>query len=165
MEEIQRPVLADLHRYQPSIRFSDIDAMGIVNNAVFLTYFEESRVHFFSRLIEAKWDWNSAGVVVARHEISYRNPIRYLANVEIFTWAARLGGKSLDMAYEVWVRTRAVVVALCWPQKRARRWWPTTTSQASRAPSPRNGFAPWRRSAWADRCSRMTAADLRFCTS
>lgn len=103
MDDIQRPELADLHRYRPAIRFSDIDAMGIVNNAVFLTYFEESRVHFFSHLIQAKWDWNSAGVVVARHEISYRNPIRYLAEVEIFTWAARLGGKSLDMAYEVWV--------------------------------------------------------------
>ena len=103
MDDIQRPELADLHWYRPAIRFSDIDAMGIVNNAVFLTYFEESRVHFFSHLIQAKWDWNSAGVVVARHEISYRNPIRYLAEVEIFTWAARLGGKSLDMAYEVWV--------------------------------------------------------------
>ena len=103
MDDIQRPELADLHRYRPAIRFSDIDAMGIVNNAVFLTYFEESRVHFFSHLIQAKWDWNSAGVVVARHEISYRNPIRYLGEVEIFTWATRLGGKSLDMAYEVWV--------------------------------------------------------------
>lgn len=107
MKGTNTPVLAELHRYQPAIRFSDIDAMGIVNNAVFLTYFEESRVHFFSHLIQAKWDWNSAGVVVARHEISYRNPIRYLADVEIFTWAARLGGKSLDMAYEVWVHDRA----------------------------------------------------------
>jgi len=100
------PALLELHRYCPEIRFSDIDAMGIVNNATFFTYFEESRVHFFSLLIGSQWDWNTAGVVVARHEISYRSPIRYLDEVEIFTWAQRLGGKSLDMAYEVWVSPR-----------------------------------------------------------
>ncbi len=103
MTQHPSPELESLHRYRPALRFSDIDAMGIVNNAVFFTYFEESRVHFFSELIRNQWDWNSAGVVVARHEISYRHPIKYHSQVEIFTWADRLGGKSLDMAYEVWI--------------------------------------------------------------
>lgn len=103
MSEAKTPALSALHISRPKIRFSDIDAMGIVNNAMFLTYFEESRVHFFSELIGTQWDWHSAGVVVARHEISYRRPILYKSEVEIITWADRLGGKSLDMAYEVWI--------------------------------------------------------------
>ncbi len=33
-----------------SVRFSDIDAMGHVNNAVFFTYFEEGRKEFLYSL-------------------------------------------------------------------------------------------------------------------
>ena len=36
---------------QIQIRFADIDAMGHVNNAVYLSYFEFTRVHYFSELL------------------------------------------------------------------------------------------------------------------
>ena len=35
--------------YTPEIRFVDIDAAGIVNNATYFNYFEQSRLLFSSR--------------------------------------------------------------------------------------------------------------------
>ena len=87
--------------YTPEIRFVDIDAAGIVNNATYFTYFEQSRIHFFEPLLGKKWDWNAAGMVVARHEIDYRLPILFNDDVRIVTWVEQVGSKSMTAAYEV----------------------------------------------------------------
>ena len=42
---------SSIQPYAPEIRFRDIDAMGHVNNAVFLSYFEQARIHFFRQLV------------------------------------------------------------------------------------------------------------------
>lgn len=92
------------HRiYRPEIRFGDIDAAGIVNNAVFLTYFEQSRIAYFAGLAGHDWDWHRAGMVVARHEVNYRRPIPFGAHVTIYTWTHAVGTKSVTFAYEVWL--------------------------------------------------------------
>ena len=39
------------------VRFSDIDAMGHVNNAVYLSYFELARVYYFEKIMNESWDW------------------------------------------------------------------------------------------------------------
>ncbi len=38
------------------IRFSDMDAFGHVNNAIYLTYFEIARSNYWRDIIG--WDWN-----------------------------------------------------------------------------------------------------------
>ena len=91
-------------RYQPEIRFKDIDVAGIVNNAVYLSLFEQSRIKFFEGLFGQKWDWNTSGMVVARHEIDYKWPLRMTDDVEILTWIQAFGTKSLTAAYEVRIR-------------------------------------------------------------
>jgi acyl-CoA thioester hydrolase len=87
--------------YRPEVRFADIDAMGIVNNATFLTYFEQARIQFFGELVGREWDWHAAGVVVARHAIDYRSPLRFGDCAEIRTRITAVGTKSLTVAYEV----------------------------------------------------------------
>ncbi len=88
--------------YTPEIRFVDIDAAGIVNNATYFNYFEQSRIAFFEPLLGRKWDWNSAGMVVARHEIDYRAPILFLDEIRIITWIEHIGAKSMIAGYEVY---------------------------------------------------------------
>ncbi|MGB0462991.1 MAG: acyl-CoA thioesterase, partial [Flavobacteriales bacterium] len=88
--------------YTPEIRFVDIDAAGIVNNATYFNYFEQSRIAFFEPLLGKKWDWNAAGMVVARHEIDYRAPILFNDDVRIVTWIEHIGTKSMTAAYEVY---------------------------------------------------------------
>ncbi len=87
--------------YRPEVRFADIDAMGIVNNATFLTYFEQARIQFFGELVGREWDWHAAGVVVARHAIDYRSPLRFGDCAEIRTRITAVGTKSLTVAYDV----------------------------------------------------------------
>ena len=93
--------LPECQVYQPEIRFVDIDAAGIVNNATYFNYFEQSRIQFFEGLVGSKWNWQEAGMVVARHEIDYRLPILFNDDVRIVTWVERVGEKSMTAAYEV----------------------------------------------------------------
>ncbi|MDA0882981.1 MAG: thioesterase family protein, partial [Bacteroidetes bacterium] len=50
-------------KYEIEVRFRDIDAMGHVNNAVYLSYFEQARIGFFNAIVDDKWDWNKLGVL------------------------------------------------------------------------------------------------------
>ena len=93
-------LLPEAHIYKPEIRFVDIDAAGIVNNATYLNYFEQSRIQFFEEIVGKKWDWNSAGMVIAKHEVNYRQPIFFQDDVTIVTWIERVGTKSMEAAYE-----------------------------------------------------------------
>ena len=96
--------------YTPEIRFVDIDAAGIVNNATYFNYFEQSRIAFFEPLLGKKWDWNAAGMVVARHEIDYRAPILFNDDVRIVTWIEHVGTKSMTAAYEVYKQVKGAWV-------------------------------------------------------
>ena len=39
------------HKIKMNIRFSDLDAMGHVNNAKYLTYLEEARIDYLNNII------------------------------------------------------------------------------------------------------------------
>lgn len=96
------------HRvYRPEIRFADIDAAGIVNNAVYFSYFEQSRIKYFAGLVGQNWDWHSAGMVVASHRIHYLRPLPFGAEVRIHTWLVDVGTKRMVMAYEVMLQNES----------------------------------------------------------
>ncbi|NQX92858.1 MAG: acyl-CoA thioesterase [Flavobacteriales bacterium] len=87
--------------YQPEIRFADIDAMGHVNNATYLSYFEQARIQYFKDLLDQKWDWNSQGILLARNEVNYKMPILLTDDVYIRTRCVNIGSKSLTFAYKI----------------------------------------------------------------
>lgn len=87
--------------YKPEIRFADIDAMGHVNNAVYFTYFEQARMHFFRQLVDDKWDWTVHGILVARNEVDYRIPILLHDSVSIEVFCKHIGTKSVTLAYKI----------------------------------------------------------------
>ena len=64
--------------YDVPVRWSDMDAFGHVNNARFLTLYEEARCElFFGQAHKHGLDSFEAGTVVARHEIDYVRPVDY----------------------------------------------------------------------------------------
>ena len=91
------------------IRFGDIDVMGHVNNAVFLTYLEEARFAFLRHLglVEAV---DEPGLILAHAEIDFRSPAAG-EEVEVGIRAARLGTKSFDLEYELRAADRLVAAA------------------------------------------------------
>jgi acyl-CoA thioester hydrolase len=99
---------AFVHREQ--VRFRDLDAMGHVNNAVFLTYIESARFAFLDHLGAASGVDNMP-IIVARIEIDFRAPVSLGDEVEIAVRATRFGDKSFDLDYVLRVGGRVVAEA------------------------------------------------------
>jgi acyl-CoA thioester hydrolase len=89
------------NEYSPEIRFADIDAMGHVNNAVYLSYFEQARIKFFRDAIGRKWDWQTQGILVARNEIDYKKPVFLNDRIIIRVECTHIGNKSFSLSYHV----------------------------------------------------------------
>jgi acyl-CoA thioester hydrolase len=83
------------HHYPLQVRWSDMDALGHVNNARFLTYMEQARIHYISGI--RLWDGvgDKLGLIIARVEIDFRLPLFATDDVHIFTRCVRLGNRSL----------------------------------------------------------------------
>lgn len=95
------------------VRFADIDAMGHVNNAIYLSYFEQARMHFFAELIGGEWDWSKDGIVLGRNEVDYRHPVFLNDRVEVETRCEAVGDKSMTVSYEVYSYGRSDKKTLC----------------------------------------------------
>ena len=97
-----------VHREQ--VRFRDLDPMGHVNNAVFLTYVESARVAFLEHL-GAATTLEEMAIIVARVEIDFRAPVRFGDEVEVTVRATRFGEKSFDLEHELRVGEAVVAEA------------------------------------------------------
>lgn len=63
-------------RHPVEMRFRDLDALGHVNNAVFLTYMESARLAWWMQ-VSGRTDVSQLGMILARAEIDYRSPAVY----------------------------------------------------------------------------------------
>ena len=96
--------------HEEQVRFRDLDPMGHVNNAVFLTYLEQARVAFFAEM-GAATGLDDMNMIVARVEIDFKAPVRLGQEVEVSVRASRFGTKSFDLDYELRVEGELVAVA------------------------------------------------------
>jgi len=96
--------------HRERVRFRDLDALGHVNNAVFLTYIESARVAFLMDL-GAATTLEDMAIIVARIEIDFRAPVGFGEEVEIEVRASRFGDKSFDLDYELRVDGKIVAEA------------------------------------------------------
>jgi acyl-CoA thioester hydrolase len=83
------------------VRFADLDVMGHVNNSVYLSYFEMTRVHYFKQLVGANWDWQKEGVLLVRNEVDYLKPILLNDEPEVYMSLEKIGEKSISLLYEI----------------------------------------------------------------
>ena len=88
------------HKTQISIRFADMDIMGHLNNAKYLTYMETARIKYFNDVIGNKINWSENGFILARAVVDFKAPV-YLADEEIivYTKCSKIGNKSFDLNY------------------------------------------------------------------
>jgi acyl-CoA thioester hydrolase len=102
-----------VHRLE--VRFRDCDPMGHVNNAVFLTYLEQTRFAHWRSL----WGFGNPqlpegfpGVILARVECDYKRSPRYGDTLEIRMRVVEIGRTSFRYEYEIVdVERRTVAVA------------------------------------------------------
>jgi len=81
------------------IRWSDMDEMGHVNNAIYLTYFEQARVYYCQESCE--WDWRELGVILANAHLDYVRPVVFPDPTFIYVRTSKIGNKSLVINYMI----------------------------------------------------------------
>ena len=87
------------HSCKLDVRFSDLDAFGHVNNARFITYFEEARVKYFDEIVTVPVYWAKQGLILARIECDFRDAIKHGDELTAYTRCSRIGNKSFDLDY------------------------------------------------------------------
>lgn len=83
------------------VRFSDVDMMGHVNNAVYLNYFETARMYYFNQLLGKDWDWTTTGIILLRNEVDYLKSVLLQHAPTIKISVEKIGSKSFVLAYEL----------------------------------------------------------------
>ena len=90
--------------HRETVRFRDLDPMGHVNNAVFLTYIESARAAFLQHL-GAVQTLEDLAIIVARIEIDFRAPVRFgdesLADSELVREVEALVAEAADAHADV----------------------------------------------------------------
>jgi len=89
------------YRKKINVRFADIDSMGHVNNATYLSYFEEARIDYFEKSFDGEWDWQKDGIILVKNEVEYLVPIFLNDKVEVLTKIINVGTKSFTFGFEV----------------------------------------------------------------
>lgn len=83
------------------VRFRDLDGMGHVNHAVYLTYLEEARIAFLTAAMGPLDPSRPFRFLVVRAEVDYKRP-SLLGDVLTTTLrATRFGRTSFDFEYDV----------------------------------------------------------------
>lgn len=88
------------HKTRLRVRFRDVDAMQHVHHGVYLTYMESARIRYLDEVLG--WsgsDLSTMGIIVARVEVDYRQPLHFDEEVVVHTRVSRVGTKSFDMLY------------------------------------------------------------------
>ena len=113
---------------QQFVRWDDIDALGHVNNAKYLTYAQEARFHWsFYQFYERNETPYFIDMVVARAEVDFVVPI-YEGGlfVDVHIWVESVGTSSFVLNYEIsskgviHARIKTVQVAISLKTKKSR---------------------------------------------
>ncbi len=93
------------HHTPIQVRWGDMDALGHVNNATYLTYLEQARLQYFGEFLHLNAALSRPGFIMARITLDYKLPLVATDDVHVFTRIVRFGNRSFDT--EQWIMRRA----------------------------------------------------------
>lgn len=101
-----------------TIRFSDTDMLGHVNNVATAAYFEAGRCELFYRLmadggLTERGKAATIDFVLARAAIDFRKEFFYPGTVEVGSRFTRLGNRSITSGYGVFIGDTCHATAEC----------------------------------------------------
>jgi acyl-CoA thioester hydrolase len=95
------------HRRELDVRFADTDAMGHVNNAVYLTYCESARIAYWTDVTGEPVRLGTEGaesLILAEARITYRAPAFHGETITVETRATRIGRSSFTLEHRLTAR-------------------------------------------------------------
>lgn len=96
--------------YPIQVRFRDMDALGHVNNAVYLTYFEAARMEYWMH-VNGRTDLSAMNMILARAEVDYRAPVGYGDELEVGVRCASIKRSSFVLEQAIVERRSGRLVA------------------------------------------------------
>jgi acyl-CoA thioester hydrolase len=89
--------------YSVEVRYGDLDPQGHVNNANFLTYFEQARIQYLINLglFDKNQSFLDVGIILADAHVTFLSPVLWGTEVWVGARVTRLGNKSLAMEYRM----------------------------------------------------------------
>ncbi len=92
------------------VPYCDVDMMQHVNHAAYVVWAETARCIYFDEVLKEPINGTN-GMILARLQFDYEQPLDYREEVAVACRIARLGRKSFDFAYEIWSDTRQLRAA------------------------------------------------------
>lgn len=93
------------HRRTIEVRFADTDAMGHVNNATYLTYFEIARASYYRDATGSMFGIGAgtgeASLILAEAKVTYRSPSFFGEELVVESRVARIGRSSFTMEHRI----------------------------------------------------------------
>ncbi len=85
------------------VRYGDLDPQGHLNNAKYLTYFEQARGYYLVRLglFSLEQAFLDIGIIIADIHIRYHAPVYWGKSVKAGVRTAKIGSKSLTVEQRV----------------------------------------------------------------
>jgi acyl-CoA thioester hydrolase len=96
--------MSEYRFYHPiEVRYGDLDPQGHVNNAKFLTFFEQARVMYFLEmdLFHKSDSFMEIGVILADVHITFHAPIQWGTSIKAGARVSKLGNKSITIEQSV----------------------------------------------------------------
>jgi acyl-CoA thioester hydrolase len=94
-------VLSDFRFSWPvEVRFRDLDLLGHVNNAVYLTYLESARIAWWMHATRRP-DLAGLTMILARAEVDYRSPAEFAEALDVGVRCASLGRSSFALEFRI----------------------------------------------------------------
>ena len=92
------------------VPYCDVDMLQHVNHAAYIVWAETARCDYFADVLQEPLN-GANGMILARLQFDYDQPLNYREEVAVGCRIARLGRKSFDFAYEIWSETRQLRAA------------------------------------------------------
>lgn len=84
--------------YMPlQIRFTDIDMLGHLNNAIYVNFFDLGKTHYFSTVLGGPLNWDTISLVIVNINCSFLAPVHFTDKIEVFTKTVSIGERSVKM--------------------------------------------------------------------
>jgi acyl-CoA thioester hydrolase len=84
-----------------TVQWSEMDALGHVNNARFFSWFESARIALFQRIGVATSGPSATGPILATTTCDFLRAVVYPASLGVSVRVTRIGETSITMEYEV----------------------------------------------------------------
>ena len=93
-----------------SLRYSDMDALGHLNNAVYATLFEAGRVAYVEQVLQEVTP-RGQNYVIVKLTIEFKSEARYPGMARIASEVVRVGGSSFTFNQTIMIGDRLVATA------------------------------------------------------